>query len=170
MLSIFSHVYWPLVYTCEIMSVQLLCTFLIVALVFCYWTYKSSLYIPTLLLYILNINSLCCCLITKSCPTLCNPMDGNPPGFSVQRILQARISEVSCCFLLQEIFLTQMSNPSLSHWQPDSLPLSHQGSPGEQFGDPYEQFGDPYDQFSNISSHSLSCLFLNSVYCVLWCT
>ena len=32
-------------------------------------------------------------------------------------------------FLLQGIFLTQGSNPSLFHWQANSLPLSHQGSP-----------------------------------------
>ena len=29
----------------------------------------------------------------QSCPTLCNPMDGSPPGFSVHGILQARILE-----------------------------------------------------------------------------
>ena len=32
-------------------------------------------------------------------------------------------------FLLQGIFPTQGSNPHLLHWQVDSLPLSHQGSP-----------------------------------------
>ena len=32
-------------------------------------------------------------------------------------------------FLLQGIFVTQESNPSLLHWQADSLPRSHQGSP-----------------------------------------
>ena len=32
-------------------------------------------------------------------------------------------------FLLQRIFPTQGSNLSLLHWQSDSLPLSHQGSP-----------------------------------------
>ena len=36
---------------------------------------------------------------------------------------------VGCRFLLQEIFLTQGSDLSLLHWQADSLPLSHQGSP-----------------------------------------
>ena len=36
---------------------------------------------------------------------------------------------VGCNFLLQGIFLTQGSNLSLLHWQVDSLPLSHQGSP-----------------------------------------
>ena len=30
-------------------------------------------------------------LVTQSCPTLCNPMDCSPPGFSVHGILQARI-------------------------------------------------------------------------------
>ena len=37
-----------------------------------------------------------------------------------------------CYLLLQEIFLTQGSNPSvlhLLHWQVDSLPLNHLGSP-----------------------------------------
>ena len=27
---------------------------------------------------------------SQSCPTLCDPIDGNPPGFSVPGILQAR--------------------------------------------------------------------------------
>ena len=30
-------------------------------------------------------------LVTQSCPTLCNPMDWNPPDSSVHGILQARI-------------------------------------------------------------------------------
>ena len=34
-----------------------------------------------------------------------------------------------CCFLLQRIFLTKGSNPHFLHWQADSLPLSHLGSP-----------------------------------------
>ena len=29
----------------------------------------------------------------QSCPTLCNPVDGNPPGSPVPEILQARILE-----------------------------------------------------------------------------
>ena len=29
----------------------------------------------------------------QSCPTLCNPMDSSPPGYSVHGILQARILE-----------------------------------------------------------------------------
>ena len=33
------------------------------------------------------------CLVTQSCPTLCNPMDRSPPGSYVHGILQARILE-----------------------------------------------------------------------------
>ena len=35
----------------------------------------------------------CCCLVTKSCLTLCHPMDICPPGSSVHWIFQARILE-----------------------------------------------------------------------------
>ena len=55
----------------------------------------------------------------------CDPMDCSPPGSSVHGILQARILEWVAHFLLQGTFLTQGSNPSLLHWQADSLPLSH---------------------------------------------
>ena len=34
-----------------------------------------------------------CCLITKSCPTLCDPMDCSPQGPSVHEIFQARLLE-----------------------------------------------------------------------------
>ena len=32
-----------------------------------------------------------CCLVSKSCPTLCNPMDCSPPGSFIHGISQARI-------------------------------------------------------------------------------
>ena len=35
----------------------------------------------------------CCCLVTKSCLTLCDTLDCNPPGVSVHGISQARILE-----------------------------------------------------------------------------
>ena len=38
-----------------------------------------------------------CCLVTKSCPTLCNPMGYNPAGSSVHRISQA--ATLGCHFL-----------------------------------------------------------------------
>ena len=37
--------------------------------------------------------------LLQLCPTLCDPIDGSPPGFSVPGILQARILEwvaISC--------------------------------------------------------------------------
>ena len=35
----------------------------------------------------------CCCLVVKLCPSLCNPMDHSPPGSSVHGCSQARILE-----------------------------------------------------------------------------
>ena len=42
---------------------------------------------------IFHHNPCYCYLFTKSCPTLCHPMDYSPPGFSVHGISQARILE-----------------------------------------------------------------------------
>ena len=33
------------------------------------------------------------CMHIQSCPTLCNPMDCSPPGFSLHGIFQARVLE-----------------------------------------------------------------------------
>ena len=72
----------------------------------------------------------CSCLVTQSCPTLCDFMDCSPPGSSVHRIFQARILEwvaisssressrprdwtcVSCVSCLGKRVLYQ-----LSHWE-----------------------------------------------------
>ena len=65
-------------------------------------------------------------LCAQSCLTLCNPRDCSPPGSSVHGILQARLAEWGCHFLLQGIFPTQGLNPCLLHllyWQVGSLPL-----------------------------------------------
>ena len=40
-----------------------------------------------------NTKCVCVCLVKKLCPSLCEPMDGSPPGFSVHEIFQARILE-----------------------------------------------------------------------------
>ena len=79
-------------------------------------------------------------LITQLCLTLCNPMNGSPPGSSVHGILQAR-RRVGCHALLQGIFLTHGSNPHLLcflHWQVRSLALAPPGKTGY----PYELY--PY--------------------------
>ena len=47
----------------------------------------------------------------------------------VHGISQTRITGVDCHLLLQRIFPTQELNLRILHWQADSLPLSHQGSP-----------------------------------------
>ena len=41
----------------------------------------------------LYIKTFVCVLVAQLCPTLCNPMDCSPLGFSVHGILQARILE-----------------------------------------------------------------------------
>ena len=61
-----------------------------------------------------------------------------PPGFSVHGAenFPGKNIGVGCHFLLQGIFLTQGSKPSLLlllHWQADSLPLHHMGSPFHEF-------------------------------------
>ena len=71
------------------------------------------------------------CAVTQSCLTLCNSMDCSPPRLLVHGIFQAR-NPGSSHFLLQGIFPTQGLNLHLLlllHWQADSLPLSHLGSP-----------------------------------------
>ena len=78
------------------------------------------------------VEKCCCCLVTKLCLTLCDLVDGSPPASSVRGISPGSNTGLSCYFLLQGIFLTQRSNPHLlclSHWQVESLPLSHLGSP-----------------------------------------
>ena len=56
-------------------------------------------------------------------------MDCSLTGSSVHGISQAKNIGVRCHYLPQGISLTQGSNPSLLHWQADSLSLSYQGSP-----------------------------------------
>ena len=60
---------------------------------------------------------------------LCDTMDSSPPGSFVHGDSPGKSSGVCCIVLLQGIFLTQGLNLCLLHWQADSLPLSHQGSP-----------------------------------------
>ena len=82
------------------------------------------------LLSCVRSNIYCCCLVAKSCLTLCDPMDCSLPSSSVHGILQARILEwVAISFSREGIFLTQGSNMCLLHWQVDSLPLNHLESP-----------------------------------------
>ena len=54
-----------------------------------------------------NAHCLYCCLVSKSCLTLCYPMDCSPLGSSVPGIFLSKNTAVACHFLLQGIFLTQ---------------------------------------------------------------
>ena len=62
------------------------------------------------------------CSVIKSSPTLCDPMDCSPPG-SFAMGLGKNIG-VGYHFLLQGIFLTQVLNLRLLHWQAGSLSVS----------------------------------------------
>ena len=65
----------------------------------------------------------------QSCPTLCDPIDGSPPGSPVPGILQARTMEWVCHFLLQCMKVKSESEvaqscPTLSDLMDCSLPGS----------------------------------------------
>ena len=69
----------------------------------------------------------CCCSVTNSCLTLCDPVSCSPPGSSVQGVLQARVLELGCHCFLHEIFPDQGLNPHLLHWQVDFFPTEPPG-------------------------------------------
>ena len=71
------------------------------------------------------------CLVTQSCPTLWNPVDCNPPGFSVRGNSPGKNTGVGCHALLQGIFPTQGSNPGLLHCRQILYWLCHQGTLNE---------------------------------------
>ena len=65
----------------------------------------------------------------QSCPTLCDPIVGSPPGSPIPGILQARTPGVGCHFLLQCMKVKRESEvaqscPTLSDPMDCSLPGS----------------------------------------------
>ena len=69
-----------------------------------------------------------CAVCTKSlqaCPTLCNPMNCSPPGSSVRRILQARITEGVVISFSRGSNLCLLC---LLNWHVSSLPLVPPGN------------------------------------------
>ena len=64
------------------------------------WTEKVSL----------TYNTACVHAVAQLCPTLCDPMDRNPPGCSVHGILQARILDWVAIPSSQGIFQNQGSD------------------------------------------------------------
>ena len=67
-------------------------------------------------------------LVSKSCPTLSDPIDCSPSGSSVHGILQARLLSELPCPLQGDL-----SNPGIEPRSPtlqaDSLPAEPQGKP-----------------------------------------
>ena len=84
-------------------------------------------------------SGVCVCVRVCVHTCVCSVMSSSlqPYGLRPARLLcpwnlPGKNTGVGCHFLLQSIFQTQGSNPCLSHllhWQADSLPLSHLGSP-----------------------------------------
>ena len=70
-------------------------------------------------------------LAAQPCPTLCNPMDGSPPGSSVEGILQARILEW-VVIPFSRGSSRPRDQPRFPALQADSLPPSHLGNTNYQ--------------------------------------
>ena len=73
--------------------------------------------------------------LLQLCLTLCDPMDCSPPDSSYPWNSPGKNTGVGCRALLQELFPTQGSNPSLLcllHWQACSLPVALPGKPQVQ--------------------------------------
>ena len=101
-------------------------------------------------------------LVPQWCPTLCDAMDYNLPGslsmeFSRQEYWSGYHS------LLQEIFLTQGSNPALPHCRQILYHLSHQGSPSI----PYLLFTEVKNLIDKILTDReiLHKLFMSPCFC-----
>ena len=86
--------------------------------------------------------------------TLCDPIDCSPLGSSAHGTLSGKSTGVGCHFFLQgnlpDLGIKPLS-PILLHWQANSLPLSHLGSPL------YIRYQFSSVQFSSVSQ---SCLTL----------
>ena len=71
-------------------------------------------------------DAMCCAKLLQSCPTLRNPMDHSPPGFSVHGILQAK--------MLEWVAMPSSrgsSNPGIEPTSPLSLTLQVNSLPTE---------------------------------------
>ena len=80
--------------------------------------------------FIISFNKLVEYVCTLSCVGLfATPWTVARHGLLCPRNFPPKNPGVGCHFPLQGIFLTQGSNPHLLHWQVDSLPLRHLGSP-----------------------------------------
>ena len=94
---------------------------------------KYLLFKPPSLWYLVTVNQTdqawaCMCLVTQSCPALCNPLDYSPLDPSVHGCASGKNTGVNCYALIQGIFLTQGSNPCLLCWSQILYHLCLQGN------------------------------------------
>ena len=68
------------------------------------------------------------CLVSQSCPPICDPVDCSPPGSSVHGDFSGKNAGVGFHALLQGIFPTQGLNPRSPALRADLYHLSHHGS------------------------------------------
>ena len=109
-----------------------------------------------------------CAKLLQSCPTLCNPVDYSPPGFSIYGILQERILAVPRS---RGIFPTQGLNPGLLCFLHCRwiffffLTVEPQGSPSFRLGEVY--FAEAQNCGITLSfSHPTTTSSSNLVYSV----
>ena len=76
-----------------------------------------------------TVRSTVLCLVSQSCPTLCDRMDCSPPVSSVHGDSPGKNIGVDCHAIFQGIFPTQGSNPGLPHCRQILYQPSHQGTP-----------------------------------------
>ena len=77
-----------------------------------------------------NFSSAVGCVLSRQCPTLCDPMDCSPPGSSVHGILQARVLERVAIPSSRDLPNPDIKpvSPASPALQEDSLLPSHWGS------------------------------------------
>ena len=94
------------------------------------------------------------CLVTQSCPTLCDPMDCSLPGTSVYGDSPAKNTGLGCHAFLQRIFPTQGLNSCLLpcrqifyHWATRESLVSEDAT--------YKKIFSFFNQFSSVSQSRL---------------
>ena len=93
-------------------------------------------------------------ICAQSYPTLCNPMDCSPPGYSVHAIFQARILEwVAISYSRGSSRPGDWTSPVSSELLVDSLPAKSSGKPGWS----YTGFNVPYAFFGALPLQSWRC-------------
>ena len=134
---------------------------------------KNCLYVlPTYLVLVVHAAAAAAKSL-QSCPTLCNPIDGSPPGSSVPGILQARTLEwVAISF--SNAWKWKMKVKSLSRVQPSATPwtTAYQAPPSRGFSRQEYWSGVPLPSpvggpYSYIIIHILWC-YGHVIGCSVW--